>query len=204
VLEQQTNAYAPCCRRASGAATGRHRGRQGPLQAPGGAIRRPSCCQRSPRRPWRAIWRARCMCACWPVIPRTGWLLPWHGWGGRSWPATREFPRSARDAEKPAPEINTHCNSRRGPADRRKEDASNKWRPEELVSRDKGPLGEAQTGVVRCVGLRTIPAQRLFNPPPCTDRPVCARAAQRDRLSEKFTLGTNLKNRLRQTIVTSP
>ena len=43
----------PCCRRASGAATGRQQSRQRPRRARG-ANRRP-CRLRSPRRPWRAI-----------------------------------------------------------------------------------------------------------------------------------------------------
>jgi hypothetical protein len=75
------------------------------------------CPLRSPRRLWRAIWRARC--TCWPVTPRTAWQPPWRGSGGRSWPATREFPRSARDAEKPAPELDPTCHSWVGPADQR-------------------------------------------------------------------------------------
>ena len=104
--------------------------RQRPCRARG-AIPRP-CPLRSPRRPWRAIWRARCM--CWPVIRRTGWQPPWRGSGGRSWPATREIYRSARDAEKPAPELDPTCNSRFGPADRRKEGALNKKRRAELCS----------------------------------------------------------------------
>ena len=86
---------------------------------------------RSPWRPWRAIWWARC--TCWPATPRTAWQPPWRGSGGRSWPATREFVRSARDAEKPAPELEPTCNSRLGPADRRKEDALNERRRAELV-----------------------------------------------------------------------
>ena len=45
------------------------------------------------------------------------------------------FHRSARDAEKPAPELDPTCNSRLGPADRRKEDALNKKRRVELVPR---------------------------------------------------------------------
>jgi hypothetical protein len=73
--------------------------------------------------------------AAWPPTPRTAWLPPWRGWGGRSWPATREFYRSAADAEKPAPELDPTCNSRFGPADRRKEDASNKKRLGEAVLR---------------------------------------------------------------------
>ena len=34
-----------------------------------------------------------------PPTRRTVWQPPWRGSGGRSWPATREFPRSARGAE---------------------------------------------------------------------------------------------------------
>ena len=90
------------------------------------------CCQRSLRRRWRAIWRARCR--RWPAIRRTAWRPPWRGSGGRSWPATREFSRSAADAEKPAPELNPTCNSRFGPADRRKEGALNKRRRESLCA----------------------------------------------------------------------
>jgi hypothetical protein len=63
------------------------------------------------------------------------WQPPWRGSGGRSWPATREFPRSARDAEKPAPELDPTCSRRRGPADRRKEDAL-KWQRGKPVLRD--------------------------------------------------------------------
>jgi hypothetical protein len=37
---------------------------------------------------------------CWPSTRRTGRRPPWRGWGGRSWPATDEFSRSAADAEK--------------------------------------------------------------------------------------------------------
>ena len=44
------------------------RSRQDRLQARG-AIHRP-CCQRSPRRRWRAIWRARCR--RWPADPKDG------------------------------------------------------------------------------------------------------------------------------------
>jgi hypothetical protein len=33
--------------------------------------------------------------------PKTSWRLPWRGSAERSWPATREFSRSAADAEKP-------------------------------------------------------------------------------------------------------
>ena len=46
---------------------------------------------------------------------------------------TREFSRSAADAEKHSPEITTHCSSRLGPADRNKEGALNKKRPAELA-----------------------------------------------------------------------
>jgi hypothetical protein len=74
----------------------------------------------------------------WPATRRTGWRPPWRGSGARSWPATREIYRSARDAEKPAPELNPTCNSRLGPADRRKEGASNKKRLAELVPTTKG------------------------------------------------------------------
>ena len=63
------------------------RSRQGRLQARG-AIHRP-CCQRSLRRRWRAIWRARCR--RWPPIRRTGWRPPWRGSGGRSWRETPDF-----------------------------------------------------------------------------------------------------------------
>ena len=100
---------------------------------PPGAIRRP-CPLRSLRRPWRAIWRARC--TCWPATRRTVWRPPWRGSGARSWPATREFPRSAPDAEKHSPELNPTCNSRLRPADRRKEDALNKRRRGKPVLRD--------------------------------------------------------------------
>jgi hypothetical protein len=37
---------------------------------------------------------------CWPPTRRTTWRLPWRGSAGRSWPATREFSRSAAAAEK--------------------------------------------------------------------------------------------------------
>jgi hypothetical protein len=43
--------------------------------------------------------------ARWPPTPRTAWRPPWRGWGGRLWPATREFSRSAADAEKHSPEL---------------------------------------------------------------------------------------------------
>ena len=83
VLEQDTNAYAVL-------PESHWRGYRPPQEPPGpapgtrGAIHRP-CCQRSPRRRWRPIWRARCR--RWPVIPRTAWQPPWRGSGGRSWPA---------------------------------------------------------------------------------------------------------------------
>ena len=77
-------------------ATGLHRSRHGRHRAPG-AIHRP-CCQRSPRRRWRAIWRPRCR--RWPATRRTVWRLPWRGWDGRSWPATRAvFPECSRCGE---------------------------------------------------------------------------------------------------------
>jgi hypothetical protein len=38
--------------------------------------------------------------------PKDGLAVAWRGSGGRLWPATREIYRSARDAEKPAPELN--------------------------------------------------------------------------------------------------
>jgi hypothetical protein len=133
VLEQETNAYAVLPETA-GAATGHHRSRQGLLRAPG-AIRR-RCCLRSPKRRWRAIWRASCR--RWLAPRRTAWRLPWRGWAGHSWPATREFSRSAADAEKPSPEIKHTDSSRFGSAKRRKEDASNKRRPGPLVPRIGG------------------------------------------------------------------
>ena len=58
------------------------------------------------------------------AIRRTAWRLPWRGSGGRSWPATREFSRSAADAEKHSPELKHTCSSRLRPVDRRKEGAS--------------------------------------------------------------------------------
>ncbi len=64
----------------------------------------------------------------WLVTPRTAWRPPCRGWGGRSWPATREFPRSAADAEKHSRELIHTCNSRLRPVDRSKEDALNKRR----------------------------------------------------------------------------
>ena len=75
VLEQQSNAYA-VLPEASGAATGRQQSRQGQRRAPG-AIHRPCCCRRSPRRRWRAIWRARCR--RWPAIRRMASRSPWPG-----------------------------------------------------------------------------------------------------------------------------
>jgi hypothetical protein len=71
-------------------------------------------------------WPARCTSR--PATPRTAWRQRWRGSGGRSWCATREFYRSARDAEKPALESDSTCNNRLAPADRRREDALNKKR----------------------------------------------------------------------------
>ena len=81
VLEQETNAYAVLPER-------HWRGYRPPQEPPAPAQGTlpwgdpPPCPRRSPRRPWRAIWRARCM--CWPGIRRTGWQPPWRGLGGRS------------------------------------------------------------------------------------------------------------------------
>jgi hypothetical protein len=111
------------------------------LQAAAGGARagaRQPCPPLSLRRPWRAIWRARCR--CWPATRRMAWRPPWRGSGGRSWRATREFPRSAQDAEKHALELDPIRNSRPRLADRRKEDALNKRRRTELV-----PIARGQT-----------------------------------------------------------
>jgi hypothetical protein len=86
------------------------------------------------------------------------WSAPWRAWAGHSRAATREFARSAAAAEKPAPELNLPCNSRRGPADRRKEDAFNKRRPGE-----RAPKAPGQTDDV--LAARAINAQP-WEPPP--------------------------------------
>jgi hypothetical protein len=100
-----------------------------------GAMHRP-CPLHSPKRHWKPIWQARC--SGWPAIRRMAWRQPWRASGGRSWPATREFSRSARDAEKPALELDPTRSSRLGSADRRKEGALSKRRRDELVPRTRG------------------------------------------------------------------
>jgi hypothetical protein len=96
---------------------------------------------------------------------RTAWQPPWCGWGGRSWRATREFSRSARDAEKPAPKLDPTYNSRVGPADRRKEDALNKTRSGKAVLRTGG-LTELEAAA------RAVNAEP-WEPPPGMVRRQC-------------------------------
>jgi hypothetical protein len=101
-----------CCRRRSGAATGRRQSRQ---QRPGPTHgRQPHPCrQRSPTRPWRAIWRARCTFLASDPKDRLAAALARLG---------RAFSRSAAAAEKLAPELDPTCHSQFGPADQEKED----------------------------------------------------------------------------------
>ncbi len=88
---------------------------------------------------------------------RPAWRPPWRGSGARSWRATREFARSAPDAEKHSLKLDPTCNSRLGPADRRKEGALNKRRQGESVLR--GGLSEVEAAA------REINAQP-WEPPP--------------------------------------
>ena len=76
-------------RRAAGEPVAGLPGATGAARAGMGAGAHP-CPRRSPRRPWRAIWRARCR--RWPAIRRTGWQPPWRGSGRRSWHETPDFP----------------------------------------------------------------------------------------------------------------
>jgi len=103
VLEQQTNAYAVL---PEGQWRGYSPPQEPPAPAPGTWVNRRPCRPCWPRRRWRAGRAA--ICRWWSEssmpIPRTGSRRRWRGWAGRSWRATREIYRSARGAEKPAPE----------------------------------------------------------------------------------------------------
>ena len=97
-----------------------------------GVNRRRPCPLRSPRQPWRAIWRARCTFP-WPPTRRTLWRAAWPGLGRTFMRATlRVFPECSR-AEKHSPELIEPRPGQLGPAHRRKEGASNKKRLAELA-----------------------------------------------------------------------
>ena len=122
---------------------------------------------------WRPIWRARL--GCWPATPWTRWRPPWHGSGAPWRPATREFSRTATHAEKPAPELNPTCNSRFGPADRRKEGALNNERLGEAVPQADGFMDEARARAINAepwkprpgMVKRQCPVCRYFFAVPC-------------------------------------
>jgi hypothetical protein len=128
VLEQETNAYAVL---PESQWRGYRPPAEPPAPAPGpGAIHRPyRLC--SPRRRWKGGKGASCerWCRSSPPIPRTVSRPHWHGSGGRSWRATREFYRSARDAEKHSPDstrLTQHALIHQKPATAKKKPLLNK------------------------------------------------------------------------------
>ena len=80
----------PCCRKARGAATGRHWSRQRPLRAPSGADPAPllsAAAQAALEGDLAGKVQAR-----WPATPATAGQPPWRGSGRRSWHETPDFP----------------------------------------------------------------------------------------------------------------
>ena len=88
---------AACCRPRSGAATGRQQRRQAPETPPVPDVRLQAALE--------AGQGAICdrWSRCSSTTPRTSWLRRWRASAGPSWRATREFYRTARDAEKHSP-----------------------------------------------------------------------------------------------------
>jgi hypothetical protein len=102
VLEQETNAYAVL------PATqwrGYRPPAEPPAPAPGTWAILCPCLMCGSRRLWKPGRGAICdqWSRCSSTTPKTRWLRRWRGSGGPSWRATREFLRTACDAEKHSP-----------------------------------------------------------------------------------------------------
>jgi hypothetical protein len=98
----------------------------------------------------------------WSPIPVTPWRVRWRASGGRSWRATREFYRSARGAEKPAPNLkHTEMVGRDRQPDGRKT-LMNKKRPGEAVLR--GGLASEEASARRYFFAAPVAATTLLCP----------------------------------------